>query len=40
MFTSEQIPTFAYESEYETAYDLSQKGISHSLLITLCLFLS
>lgn len=25
MFTSEQILTFAYESEYKTAYDLSQK---------------
>ncbi|WMI64769.1 site-specific integrase [Aestuariibaculum sp. YM273] len=25
MFTSKQILTFAYESEYETAYDLSQK---------------
>ncbi|WMI70061.1 site-specific integrase [Mangrovimonas sp. YM274] len=25
MFTSEQIIAFAYESEYETAYDLSQK---------------
>ena len=25
MFTSKQILTFTYESEYETAYDLSQK---------------
>ncbi len=27
MFTNKQILTFAYESEYETEYDLSQKRL-------------